>query len=74
MPKEKININVPLELKAVFEAARRTDGRFDTTTEFILAAFGAFALQVKRGERIGYPLEFVSDQSSDKKAAAKESI
>ena len=69
MPKEKININVPDELKAVFEAARRADGRFDTLTEFVLASFGAFALQQRRGERVKYPLEFVSDQSSEKNKA-----
>ena len=66
MPKEKININVPEELKAVFDAARRADGRFDTLTEFVLSAFSAFALQQRRGERIKYPLEFVSDKSSEK--------
>ncbi len=67
VPKEKININTPEELKAVFESARRKDGRFDTLTEFVLAAFSAFSLQVRRGEQIKYPLEFVSDKSSDKK-------
>lgn len=66
MAKDKTNYNIPVELKAVFEAARRTDGRLDTATEFVVQAMTAYVMQMRRGERLVYPLEFVSDKSSDK--------
>ena len=68
MPKWRTNISISENLRAEFERARKQDGAIDSLSEFVTLCMVTYATQIRRGEKILFPPEFVSDKSSDKKA------
>ena len=65
-PSEFIHVKLTETLKAELSRAVRAGREFPTVTKFIEQAVSAYVLQSRRGERLAIPLEFVSDQSSEK--------
>lgn len=60
-----INVRVPSSLKAALLKSLE-QSEIPNLTSFVAECSRAYILQKKRGEKIDYPLEFVSDRSSDK--------
>jgi hypothetical protein len=66
VPKVLTTFKISEALKAEFERCIKKNPNFDTATDFYESAIAAFIVQTRRKEQIVFPLEFVSDKSSDK--------
>jgi hypothetical protein len=66
VPSESIHAKVSSPLKREFMKALKQHPDFETITDFIEGAMSALVLQSRRKEKLVFPLEFVSDKSSDK--------
>ena len=65
VPDIKFQFRLPASLRR--EAAKALqDQDIGTMTDFLLSALNGLVLQNRRKDKIEFPLEFVSDKSSDK--------
>jgi len=64
--KETISVRVTPALKKEFARALKKQPDLSTITDFFESAMAALVMQTRRGETLAFPLEFLSNKSSDK--------